>query len=166
MNRRNRILKLRRPKHPAKTAFRVSPGNLSLRSLCSLRLMENKFNHRERRAHKETRNHGFPFSGSKSETGATPVLLDGFPEPVERGLFHNGFCYPPSRHAFTLSRMPGTHGAVETRASSKPSWSTSFFFLRGIAMGQRVLYFTGFSCSTYALDDDSVSISCRMRRTS
>jgi hypothetical protein len=33
--------------------------------------MENKFNHRERRAHKETRNHGFPFSGSKSETGAT-----------------------------------------------------------------------------------------------
>src|ERR1017187_3889253 len=76
-NRMNRILKLRRPKHPAKPAFRVSPGNLSLRSLCSLRLMENKFNHRERRAHKETRNHGFPFSGSKSETGATLVLLDG-----------------------------------------------------------------------------------------
>ena len=61
VDRINRILKLRRPKHPAKPAFQVSPGNLSLRSLCSLRLMENKFNHRERRAHKETRNHGFPF---------------------------------------------------------------------------------------------------------
>jgi hypothetical protein len=36
----------------------VSPGNLSL---CSLRLMENKFNHGECRAHRETRNHGFPF---------------------------------------------------------------------------------------------------------
>lgn len=47
----NRVLNLRRPKHPAKPAFRVSPGNLSLRSLCSLRLMENKFNHRERSAH-------------------------------------------------------------------------------------------------------------------
>jgi hypothetical protein len=28
--------------------------------------------------------------------------------------------------------LPGTHGAVETRASSNPSWSTSaLFFFRG-----------------------------------
>jgi hypothetical protein len=29
--------------------------------------------------------------------------------------------------------MPGTHGAVETRASSKPGWSLSFFFLLGVS---------------------------------
>ncbi len=43
---------------------------------------------------------------------------------------------PPSRHPFTLSPMPGAHGAVENRASSTPGWSTAFFFLCGIAVGQ------------------------------
>lgn len=40
-------------------------------------------------------------------------------------------------HAFTFSRMPGTHGAVATRASSKPSWSTVSYLWRGMVISLR-----------------------------
>jgi hypothetical protein len=42
--------------------------------------------------------------------------------------------YTPSRHAFTASRMSGTHGALETGASSKLGWPTVFLFLRAMAV--------------------------------
>jgi len=59
-----------------------------------------------------------------------------------------------------------THGAVETRASSKPIALGLLSVWRHRVGVSGVLYSQASHAAHTALDDDSVSISCRMRRTS